>query len=130
MTARAFPLGEFFAQLAGQSDCLPVQVDAAFWETGIAALPPGRLVSMFETASNWPVWECHPHGEELIIQIEGEMVLILQHEGCEDRVTLRAGEFAIVPKGVWHTADVISAGRAIYITPGEGTENRERAHQS
>jgi len=72
------------------------------------------------------VWECHPQGEELIILIDGEMVLILERDGGEERVPLRAGEFAVVPKGVWHTADVKVPGRAIYITPGEGTQNRER----
>ncbi len=126
MSSGAYPLGEYFAQLAGEGQCLPVKVDGAFWETGVKALPPGRLVSMFESASDWQVWECHPQGEELIIQIEGELVLILEQDGGEVRVPLRAGEFAVVPQGVWHTADVPVAGRAIYITPGEGTESRER----
>jgi len=126
VSAGAYPLGEYFAQLAGEGDCLPVKVDAAFWDTGVAALPPGRLVSTFESSSDWQVWECHPQGEELIILIDGEMVLILERDGGEERVPLRAGEFAVVPKGVWHTADVKVPGRAIYITPGEGTQNRER----
>ncbi len=127
MTARAFPIGAYFAQLAGEGDCLPVKVDAAFWESGVQALPPGRLVSMVESASDWQVWEMHPQGEEMIIQIEGELVLILAQDGSgEARVPLRAGEFAVVPRGVWHTADVPLAGRAIYITPGEGTQSRER----
>lgn len=126
MTARAYQLGEYFAQLAGTDECLPVAVNAVFWETGVHALPPGRLVSMFESASDWQVWEMHPQGEEMIIQIEGELVLILEQDGGGVRVPLRAGEFAVVPKGVWHTADVPLAGRAIYITPGEGTQSRER----
>ncbi len=126
MTARAYRLGGYFAQLAGADECLPVAVDATFWESGVQALPPGRLVSMFESASDWQVWEMHPQGEEMIIQIEGELVLILEQDGGEERVPLRAGEFAVVPRGVWHTADAPTAGRAIYITPGEGTQNRER----
>ncbi|MBB4612845.1 cupin domain-containing protein [Novosphingobium taihuense] len=126
MTPQAFPLGQYFAQLAGDDRCLPVEVDAAFWETGVSELPPGRLVSMFESASDWAVWECHPQGEEMIIQIEGELVLILEQDGVEVRVPLRAGEFAVVPKGIWHTADAPGPGRAIYITPGEGTQSRER----
>lgn len=126
MTARAYPLGAYFAQLGGEADCLPVEVDAAFWETGVQALPPGRLVSMFESATDWQVWEMHPQGEEMIIQIEGELVLVLEQDGGEVRVALRAGEFAVVPKGVWHTADVPAKGRAIYITPGEGTQSRKR----
>ncbi|WP_448996834.1 cupin domain-containing protein [Novosphingobium sp.] len=126
MTARAYPLGPWFAHLAGPERCLAVEVDAAFWEGGVQALPPGRLVSMFESTADWQVWECHPEGEELIIQIEGELVLILEQDGAEVRVPLRAGEFAVVPKGVWHTADAPVPGKAIYITPGEGTQSRER----
>ncbi|MCX7284251.1 MAG: cupin domain-containing protein [Novosphingobium sp.] len=126
MSARAYPLGPWFAHLTGGAQCLPVEVDAAFWETGVGALPPGRLVSMFESAEDWKVWECHPSGEELIIQIDGGMVLVLDRGSSLERVPLQAGEFAIVPQGVWHTADVIAPGRAIYITPGEGTQSRER----
>lgn len=126
MTLRAYPLGAYYAQLGGEAECLPVEVDAAFWGSGVQALPPGRLVSMFESVSDWTVWEMHPQGEEMIIQIEGELVLILEQDSGEVRLPLRAGEFAVVPKGIWHTADVPLAGRAIYITPGEGTQNRER----
>lgn len=126
MSVRAYPLGPWFAHLAGADRCLPVEVDAAFWESGVQALPAGRLVSMFESTEDWQVWECHPEGEEMIIQIEGELVLILDRDGTNECVSLKAGEFAVVPQGVWHTADVPSAGRAIYITPGDGTQSRER----
>lgn len=105
---------------------MAVEVDAAFWESGVQALPPGRLVSMFESAADWQVWECHPDGEEMVIQIEGELVLILERGGAEVRVPLRPGEFVVVPKGVWHTADAPVPGRAIYITPGDGTQSRDR----
>jgi len=126
MSARAYPLGPWFAHLAGDADCLPVEVDAAFWESGVGALPPGRLVSMFETAEDWKVWECHPQGEELIVQISGELELVLERDSGLEHLRLRAGEFAVVPRGVWHTANVIDAGKAIYITPGKGTGHRER----
>lgn len=126
MSVRAYPLGPWFAHLAGADRCLPVEVDAAFWESGVQALPAGRLVSMFESTEDWQVWECHPEGEELIVQIEGELVLVMDLGGEHQRVVLRAGEFAVVPQGVWHTADVVSPGRGLYITPGEGTQSRER----
>jgi len=37
------------------------------------------------------------------------------------------GHYAIVPAGVWHTADVVQPCRMIGITWGEGTEHRPRA---
>lgn len=126
MSAGPFALGDHFAQLVGDSACLPVKVDEAFWETGITQLPPGRLISMFESREDWQVWERHPQGEEFIFQIDGEMLLLLDDGGRTTGLPLRAGEFAVVPAGVWHSADVAVPGRALYITPGEGTESKPR----
>ena len=39
---------------------------------------------------------------------------------------LPPGEFAVVPKGIWHTADVIEPGEALFVTAGEGTSHRPR----
>lgn len=39
---------------------------------------------------------------------------------------LHAGQAAINPRGVWHTADVHEPGSALFITPGRGTEHRPR----
>ena len=54
------------------------------------------------------------------------MTLVQEIEGEERRVLLRAGEYAINPPGVWHTADVETSATAVFITAGEGTEGRER----
>jgi hypothetical protein len=35
-----------------------------------------------------------------------------------------AGSYVVVPKGVWHTARTSVATRMLFVTPGEGTENR------
>lgn len=90
------------------------------------ALPPGRLVSRLSHTTDWTSWERHPKGEELIIGLSGEIEFILEMDQGEQSVRLNPGEFIIVPKNVWHTANVIAPGDAIYITPGEGTANRAR----
>ena len=41
-------------------------------------------------------------------------------------IVLRAGEYAINPRGVWHTADVAGHATAVFITAGQGTEHRPR----
>jgi len=122
-----FNLAEYFAQLTLDNGCLPVKVDASFWEHGIAELPPGRLVSMVESDADWLSWERHPNGEEMIIQLSGQLILILESNGSIVEQTLEEGDFVIVPRGVWHTANVSASGRALFITPGDGTENRPRA---
>lgn len=124
--ATVYVLGSHFAQLTLDGSCLPVEVDAAFWAHGVEALPPGRLVSLIESDTDWPSWERHPNGEELILQLSGELILILEVDGALIERRLIAGDFTIVPLGVWHTANVPRAGKASFITPGDGTEGRER----
>jgi quercetin dioxygenase-like cupin family protein len=89
----------------------------------------GRLVSLYSFAESWPSWEVHPHGAELVICAAGTLILHQEHPGGRtETVTLRPGDYAINPPGVWHIADVPegTAATAIFITPGEGTEHRPR----
>lgn len=86
----------------------------------------GRLVAQYTFNEPWDVWEMHPKGHEVVVCIAGEMTLIQEIDGSEARVSIAAGEYAINPPGVWHTADVSSSATAIFITAGEGTEHRPR----
>ena len=36
------------------------------------------------------------------------------------------GAFVIVPRGTWHTAKVNVPTTMLFVTPGQGTENREQ----
>jgi len=85
----------------------------------------GRLISLF-TFGTWDSWEVHPKGHEVVICTEGEMTLVQEIEGKAVRTLLKAGEYAINPPGVWHTADVEGTATAVFITAGLGTENRKR----
>ncbi len=124
---QAFRLRENFAQLTENGGCVPLRIDDDFWQSGIAELPPGRLVSLIDSATDWDSWERHPLGAEFILQLSGELELILDEDGKETSILLRQQDFAIVPPGVWHTANVPEPGAALYITPGEGTQNRTRS---
>lgn len=87
----------------------------------------GRLVSQYTFTENWTSWEMHPAGAEVVICTAGTMVLVQEHpDGRREDMTLAAGEYAINPPGVWHTADVAESATAIFITAGEGTEHRAR----
>ena len=87
----------------------------------------GRLVSMYTFAESWDSWEMHPVGSEVVLCTAGEMTLHQEHaDGTTDRVTIRAGEYAINPPGTWHTADVAGEATAVFITAGLGTEHRPR----
>ena len=87
----------------------------------------GRLVSQHTFTEGWPGWEMHPHGAEVVICTDGEMVLTQEFpDGRREVITLAAGDYAINPPGVWHMADVENSATAIFITAGEGTEHRPR----
>jgi len=89
----------------------------------------GRLVSMFTFDAPWDSWEMHPQGHEVVLCTAGEITLVQKLDGEEVRTTLSAGEYAINPPGVWHTADVDSPATAVFITAGIGTEHRPRGHK-
>lgn len=126
MTNPPWKLGQSFAHLCEDGGVMPVALNDDFWSDGVNALPPGRLISQFRTDADWTVFEMHPDGDEWIYQLSGAIVLILDTDEGEVKHKLRAGEFTIVPKGVWHTADVEEPGESLFITPGEGTQHRER----
>ncbi|UIP07514.1 cupin domain-containing protein [Erythrobacter sp. SDW2] len=88
----------------------------------------GRLVSMYTFDGDWDSWEVHPHGAEVVLCTAGEMTLTQEYpNGRRERVTIGAGEYAINPPGVWHTADTGGTATAVFITAGEGTEHRSRS---
>lgn len=86
----------------------------------------GRLVAMHTFSEPWTSWEVHPHGHEVVLCTDGELTLVQEIEGRPVRTILRAGEYAINPPGVWHTADVAGSATAVFVTAGLGTQNRPR----
>jgi quercetin dioxygenase-like cupin family protein len=76
---------------------------------------------------NWPAWERHPLGDELVCLLSGHVTLVQERDGQALRTELtRAGEFAVNPRGTWHTADVHAESLLLFITAGEGTQTRAR----
>jgi quercetin dioxygenase-like cupin family protein len=86
----------------------------------------GRLVMIGPERASWTSWERHPAGDEVVVALSGRQTLIQEVAGGQRRIELRAGQAAINPRGVWHTADVHEPGSALFITPGRGTEHRPR----
>ena len=87
----------------------------------------GRLVSMHTFDVSWSIWEMHPAGAEVVLCTAGTITLLQQQaDGLVTSVRLGAGQYAINPAGVWHTADVEGPSTAVFITAGEGTQHRPR----
>ena len=85
------------------------------------------LVAMYTFESDWPTWEIHPKGDEIVVLVEGraEMIFAQSEERRAETVRLeKPGDFVIVPRGTWHTAKIATRTVLMFVTPGEGTENK------
>lgn len=125
---KAFNIANTFVALGQDSRARPLPVNDDFWPALIGGRlgPVHRLVSHFSFATDWSTWERHPAGEELVCLLEGDVELHLEKEdGSRDTVVLNApGAFVLVPPNTWHTAKVRRPAKMLFVTPGEGTENR------
>ncbi len=127
----ATSLSSTYVHLRDDKSATDVEVTPTFWqELGGGERPEleaGRLLMQLDFSEDWPTWEMHPAGDEMVVLVAGTAELVLEVDGREQRVTLRApGDFVRVPKGVWHTARISGPCKMIFVTPGEGTLNRPR----
>lgn len=123
---------ETYLHLGAGGTAIPLKVDEEFWSKltsgGFDHLGPGRLFSAYDFNEDWTSWERHPAGEEVVVLLSGALEFVLELDGAERSVELsQPGQFLLVPRGVWHTVNVAQEGRALFITPGEGTEHRPRS---
>jgi mannose-6-phosphate isomerase-like protein (cupin superfamily) len=99
----------------------------AYGERHADDLDDGRLVTMHRFDAPWTSWEVHPSGEEVVCCIQGHMTLHQElPDGSIQSRDLGPGEYAINPRGTWHTADADEPVVALFITAGKGTQNRSR----
>jgi quercetin dioxygenase-like cupin family protein len=90
-------------------------------------LDEGRIVSLFRFEESWTSWEMHPAGEEVVCCLQGHMTLHQElPDGDKASFELSPGEYAINPRGAWHTADAEEPVVALFITPGKDTTHRRR----
>jgi mannose-6-phosphate isomerase-like protein (cupin superfamily) len=124
---RAFDLARTYVHLADGGMGAAIDVGPAFWQelmTG-ARDYPGRLAMVASFAEDWPHWEMHPAGEELIYLLSGAADVVLDDGAKERTVALRAeAPCLLMPRGVWHRFSVIEPGAALFVTAGEGTQHR------
>ena len=122
----AFTLDGTYIHLKPDNGARAMEGGERFWATieQRTDLEVGRLMGVTGQSADWPHWERHPAGEEILTLLSGEMELILDVGGGEQRAVLKPGETFIVPRGTWHRAIVREAGRLMFVTPGAGTEHR------
>ena len=114
------------ARAEAQPEFTGVDWYTAYVERNAADGNEARIVQVFSFSENWTSWERHPAGDEAVICTAGAFTLIQDLPGGPRKVALRAGDYAINPRGVWHTADAAGDATALFITAGVGTEHRPR----
>ena len=111
---------DFDADVVTVSEKLYEELDATYGDFA------GRtLISCHSFEDDWPTWEVHPKGDEFVVLLSGDVDMVLAGEDGDETLRLsQPGAFVIVPRGVWHTAKVREPAAMLFVTPGEGTENR------
>jgi mannose-6-phosphate isomerase-like protein (cupin superfamily) len=121
-------LGETFAVLQPDQSMALIDVTPTVFEELDRRFDgfKGRvLISSFSFDSDWPTWEMHPVGDELVCLLSGDVTMVLARGGAEERIHLRdPGSYVVVPKGTWHTARTSVPTKMLFVTPGQGTENK------
>lgn len=68
----------------------PLPVDDTFWPRLIAGelgtFHREQLVTVLEHGEDWPNWEMHPSGDEIVVLLDGHMTFVLELDGGVDEV--------------------------------------------
>ena len=125
----AFSLSSTYLRLRSDASVEPLHVDDTFWQrlsTGqLGTFHNEYLVTSHTFETDWPMWEMHPNGDEIVCVLSGAVTFVLEREGGHQAIDLaEGGTYVIVPKGTWHTARTRGPSRMLFITAGEGTQHR------
>jgi hypothetical protein len=125
-----YTMNDHYARLRADGSAESIALDASFWQDlAVGKFGDFRneyLVATQSFSQNWPVWEMHPLGDEIVVLISGSLDFILEKKSGNKILPLReAGAWALVPRGVWHTARVNAPSIMLFITAGEGTQHRQ-----
>ena len=123
-----FNISSTYVVLENGGDAIPVPVSDRFFEDlkrKFGDFKGKRLISHFSFDQNWDTWEIHPAGEEFVCLLSGRVDLVLEQAEGEKTIQLsKSGSYVLVPRNTWHTAKVHAPSSMLFITPGEGTQNR------
>lgn len=125
----AFDLGSTFVHLSREGSLEPIRPTASFWSSGSAY---HRVIAAFDFSSpadlHASMQEVHPEADELVVVLSGAIDLVIQEGDEETRVSLDAGQAAIVPRGAWHRLVMREPGRLLFVNSRAGMQTRHAEH--
>jgi len=80
------------------------------------------LTSFERSAPN--LGERHPDGDELIHLVSGEVMVVVEAPGGDQRHAFHPGDSLFVAQGLWHRIEVTRPVRLAHLTPGPSGEHR------
>jgi quercetin dioxygenase-like cupin family protein len=119
-------LDSTFVVLQPDLSAVPVAVTPTIWQDLDERFErfKGRvLVSAFAFDEDWPTWERHPAGDEIVCLLSGRVTFFVDGQPAPFELKEK-GSYLIVPKGTWHTAKTTVRTKMLFVTAGEGTENK------
>jgi len=132
MTGKAgtYALAENYLRLKPDASVDVLSVDETF-RPGLMRGQLGNfnyefLVSRFDFTVDWPTWEVYPNGDEIVFLLSGAAKLHLENPDGEASSLMinQPGDYIFLPRGNWHTVKISQPTSMLFITAGEGTENR------
>lgn len=128
MSPTVLDLAQNFIVLDPAHNATPVALTPTLYEDldrDFANFEGHTLVSCHSFEQDWPSWELHPGGEEVVMLLQGAATMALETADGEQTIELREpGSYLIIPRNTWHTARVNTPTRMLFITPGQDTRNR------
>jgi mannose-6-phosphate isomerase-like protein (cupin superfamily) len=131
LTAMSFKPSASYALLSSSGAVQLLPGGDAFWsqpEQGLEQLGQDWLVSEFSCRVDWPNWEMHPHADEFVYLLDGDIEFQLELPSGIQGMRISGSGAVVVPKGVWHTAKVFAESRMLFVTMGTGTQHRPAEH--
>ena len=117
-------LATTFLALSGAGAATELPGEDFMARLGHAPEDMAYLVGVYPFTADWPHWEMHPKGHEVLVMLDGVLEMTLDRDGVLSTVAMSPGATLVIPPGAWHVAKILQPGKLIGITYGEGTQHR------
>ncbi len=135
MAAPTFDLASTYLHLAASGEARRIEGTPAFWADLTSAEPKttdakwvsevdGWFVTSYPLDVDFPHWEMHPRGDELLLLTSGAADAVIEQDGVAQTFRVEPFRAFVVPKGAWHRLLVRAPGTLLALTYGKGTEHR------
>ena len=125
--AKPIELDEKYVLLSASGEASVTRGGDAFWSQPRQELErfgQGWLVAEFAFGEDWPNWEMHPAGDEIVYLLSGDVEVHLETPDGVQRVRMDTEAALVIPRGAWHTVKVRERARMLHVTLGAGTQHR------